>query len=795
MQRWMGLDINGWHDWAARDWDAEDPDEPLPQPAQVDGGTGSVAILNSGGRWIGGPQAQLAPHGRGPGWGDIGDPQRRGGVMALWNDLIAGDRAPGPDLAAAVDALSRGAQRIMLATPDHPGFAEAAQGRVLRALKGRGRPHVLLLWRSVALFLHALEAGAIPRDHLGLRVRLLIHTAQGIEIQTLRLAEADGFPGHLAPERDGFGKLAHPDLGLSAWLDYAANLVKLRNPVLSAGRIEPSRLPVRMLCDAVQAGEVEILRRNNGTWAEVFAPEFESPMPAPAAMAERVSGESDLTFLATPLARAPRTALLATLEGHYPSLQPLPWDGIALGALHAGRLVEKGLPHYLERLEPIALAVLGRDDARFEPLIPGNRNVPANREFISEPMTDFVWDAGKDRVEFYVLKGATEVRTWVVSKAPGPVTRVPVTLQLRQMPGQSWAKLSVTSPEWEPLARAPIHLDWDALEPDPRSPEEILKSLERPRPIVPNRVVEPPHIGLWDGSLVEPGLSALIGRDADELYEGVRRSWREFVEDSPGRGHRQIFHPVGTDGTFPEELSDADRDGLLAALSGFEKQLSANLAGRRPPASNRPFLCLTWCFTLCPEAIQSAILDALEAWNAGRSHPLHAMTMAQTILQQGAGRAIDGADRVAHLLRILTARPSPNMHTRAALSFVLSRRGTAPAALSDDLVRVIARNLLSHLRELLAASSFERDFKYLLMALTGLLRYREVSPWALVVDRESLARDLAAELAKARRRLLQRVHSVRQGHEKRAIVDELIAMLRGTGGDPDLLRRIDDLGE
>ena len=81
------------------------------------------------------------------------------------------------------------------------------------------------------------------------------------------------------------------------------------------------------------------------------------------------------------------------------------------------------------------------------------------------------------------------------------------------------------------------------------------------------------------------------------------------------------------------------------------------------------------------------------------------------------------------------------------------------------------------------------------MAVTGLLRYREVSPWALVADREPAARELVAALAEARKRLAQRVRSVTQGQVKLAIVDDLIEMLSGTGGDPDLLRRIDDLSE
>ncbi len=795
MQRWMGVDINGWRDWSARDWDAEDVDEQLAEPALVDGGAGSVAIRNRSGRWIGGPQALLAPHGRGRGWGDLGHADNRRTMAALWRDLIANGRDAAPGFAAAVDALTRGAERIMLTVPDHPGFAEAAQGRVLRVLKGPKRPRSLLLWRSVALFLHALSDGTIPRDRVGLRVRLLIHAEEGIEVQTLRLAEADGFPRHLAPERDGFGVLLHPELGLARSFDIADRIVLRRNSVISEGRIETSRLPVRLLCESVQAGEVEILRRDNGTWAEVFAPDYDGAALVPEAAAGAALGEADLTFVASPLAPPPRAALLACLESHFPGLQALPWEGIALGALRAGRLFEKGLPHYLDRLEPISLAVLGRDEASFVPLIPRGSNVPANREFVSEPMPGFFWDADKKKIEFYVLKGEREVRSWIATKEVGPEKNVAVILQLRQMPGQSWAKLSVSSSEWEPLARAPINLDWDALDPDPRSPEEILETLKRPRPIVPVRVVEHPHIRFWDGTLIEPGLTAMMGGDSGQLYKGLRRTGRDIADFGSHRGSRQTFRPVGTDGTLPEQLSAAERQQLLEELKRLEEEFSGYLEAGQISSSNRGFLCLTWCFTLCPEPVQNAMLDALEAWNADQPHPLLAMQMAQTILQQGAGRATNSPIRVARLLSILEARTPQNMHTRAAMSFVLSRRKEAPEALTDDLARRIAEKLLAHLQELANGRSFEQDFKYVLMAVTGLLRYREVSPWALVADREPAAREFAVALAEARKRLAQRVRSVTQGQAKLAIVDDLIEMLSGTGGDPDLLRRIDDLSE
>jgi hypothetical protein len=68
-----GLDVNGWRDVAARDWDPdEDPNEQAQQSRILDGGLGSVAVRQNSDDWIGGPQALLAPHARGVCSGDIG---------------------------------------------------------------------------------------------------------------------------------------------------------------------------------------------------------------------------------------------------------------------------------------------------------------------------------------------------------------------------------------------------------------------------------------------------------------------------------------------------------------------------------------------------------------------------------------------------------------------------------------------------------------------------------------------------------------------------------------------------
>jgi hypothetical protein len=74
---------------------------------------------------------------------------------------------------------------------------------------------------------------------------------------------------------------------------------------------------------------------------------------------------------------------------------------VARGALRAGRLIERGLPHYFDRLTPIRLAVMKNDLPEFTDLIGNSATLPANKEYISPPYRDLKWVSGKRDVQFY----------------------------------------------------------------------------------------------------------------------------------------------------------------------------------------------------------------------------------------------------------------------------------------------------------------------------------------------------------------------------------------------------------
>ena len=788
MARWSGVHINGWHDFAARDWDAEDPDECCDPPIVIDGGPFSVAVRKTGSIWIGGPQATLSPIGRGRGWGDVGAAEHRVQLAEIL-DRLRLDKDPVASMAlrGTVAALSRMAEKIIFVVPDLPDFAEAAQGRTLEALRDRRGARPALLWRSIALILDLIQSGAIEGNKVGLRVRTLIHDSQGIEVQDLVLATSDFHVGHVAPQRNGFGRLILPEVGLRSLHDRSMAALTPAADEFRTDRIERPRSPALALLQE-DGADYEILRRWTRNWyrLEVQPPALDLPHLAVPAY------DGEVCVFCSPLIGQTRSALFERIQHSIPGLIDHPWEGIARGALAAGRSIERGMPHYYDRLEPIALAVMTANGAQFVPLIAEGASVPANREYVSPEMTGFQWASGQSRVEFFVLKGSDEVRKWAVEKEAPPLADVNVTLQLRQTPGQSWAQLRATSSDWIQLAEQPIHLDWEALHPDERSPADILRTLERPAPKCPERVVEPAHIDFWNGQLFDETLADHLQGSAEDMYGLANRSARFAVPLAPDeRGPK--YHPISTDGEVPVELDQEVVAALDAAITRLASNLRKQMKSGQMGISNRSFLVLSWFFGRCPEWVQEEATLALEGFVSNRRHPFHDLPSARKVLQQGAGRSVTRPDLVSRLLRVLANFPRPNSDTRGALSFVLSRREGVGHALDARLVEDIGNALLAALQPLVTRRSFQTDFSYTINALTGLLRIRESERRALVADRSPLAARIRDVLAFALTKLPK--SGLKYGREiaLQAIMTDLIAFYEGTGGDPNLLRRIDAL--
>lgn len=741
-RRITGLKLDGRHDVAATDWSDDGDDTAI---RIVAGGTaGSIITSLHGGHRVAGPQAQLAPHGRGQGWGNIGEGGRRR-PLAQAIDSHGGSEEAIKDIAASIDALARGADEVIVAVPDLPDFDEAVQGAMIRACSTRRR-RARLLWQPVPIMLSLIHDGLIGAADMGKRFRLLIHAAHGIEDQTLVLREDREHAGHLAPQRDGPGRLLVPEVGLDALFKKAHDQV-CRSAPIDWTRCEPSRLGPLLLAGEAHTGQAEILRHINGNWQVLGAPELNiSALGVSRTAILPPAGPVENTFFVTPLAAPYADALVAAFKSTIGPLSVFGDDLIARGCLLAGRLIERGLPHYFDRLEPIAIAVMSGDQPVFEHLIPPDHVVAANREFVSRDLHGFIWPRNRSETEFYILKGSDEVRHWKVVKDESPMSDVEVMLRIRQTPGQSWARLTVSSKDWDALARAPIGLNWETLTPRDQSPEEVLEKLRTPPPTIPQRIIEEAHVDLWNGAYwTNDGEPARFARNVAQGGQVLAAEWAGVL----GRAKR---HPedglrywlVGTDGTLPQGLPHDLRNGFERVVN----ELAAATSTNRHLGNNDHLRALTWCFTACPESVQDLILDALEAHKESKSHFLLRPRGAFTVVRQGAGRSIAGADRLKRLF-VYLAGTSLNNDTINALAMAVTRREEAPKALVRTQVDHFLKALGAQLLEQVKSRHFQVKFRNTLAAIAGLFRWRAQEPFALLAERDAAAKGLREVLLEA----------------------------------------------
>lgn len=795
MKRLVGLDLNGRHDLAARDWAADGEEDTerawdnTPAPIRlIRGGTAARVVTTLDDRFVAGPQAELAPHGRGDGWGTwVGEAARRRALAgAIDRHGIA--RLDSKDLLAARLALARGAESIVAAVPDHPGFDESAQAGMLAALSAPRSP-VRLLWRPVAAFLDLLAGRVIDPEATNLRFRILVHVGGGIEDQTLTLRADSEHPGHSAPQRDGKGRL-HQVQGLDTIFDRADQLLRAANPDLPWARCEASRLGPRLVTAEVKCGATEVLRNRNGGWLLARAPELSSEaLGLSVAALPPLDAPIEATFLCTPLARPLALQLAAALSLSIGSVIPIGPDCVARGCLRAGRLIEHGLPHYFDRLEPVSIAILSGQEPAFEHLIPPDAVVPANREHVSPELDGFLWGRGKRATEFYVLKGNDEVRHWRAEKDVAPVRDEPVALRIRQTPGQSWARLTINSTTWEPLTRSPIALDWETLAPLELTPAQVLDKLRRQPPPVPNLLVEAPHIDLWFGSYwAGNGMAASLAQSELQGQHAAASRWSAELRRS--RRHpnppRDKFWLVGTDGSLPPDLPENLRQGFGQALKRLASEAAAATL-QRPLRDNDLLIALTWCFARCPEPVQDQMLDALHAHASARLHPLLTPPHAIRVLRQGAGRAVTSAPRLARLFAYLE-QTGFNNDTINALAMALTRRAEAPEALTRPLIDSFLNRLGSELIDRIAARDFRLRFRNTLSAIAGLFRWRTREPFALLASQDAVAARLREMLVRAQGLLGDR--DIPQRQQKLDQIAAIIDYLDGQG-DPDILRLIE----
>jgi len=599
-------------------------------------------------------------------------------------------------------------------------------------------------------------------------------------------------PGLLVPERGGFGQLIASHLGLRTLRDAAEQVIAEANGLTLTPLLGRLRLPDDQLFAPSPAPMMEVFRLENADWRLLRAPGPYVLHDRPETVKDLVGSEADIVLLSTPLAARHHTWLRAAWADLTVPLQILDPGTSASGSLIAARRIARGTPHYLDRLDQIALIVMRQGEPVFEDLIPPNAIVAGNREYVSQPITNMMWGRDMASAQFFLRKGEKEIRRWVTPEVPGPDADQPLIIQLRQRPAQGWAVLTVGSREWGYLARNPIRLDWTTLIRESRPEQEILASLRRPRPTVPDRFFQIPGMLAWQGPSGRDGLSSLLARfDLDRPGDLSRLA--QIIRSNPRSKDGSSSRPIGTNGELPADLSAKDQLNLHRVINSLVDHLYFHVLSGKGLKNNDALLALTWMYELCPPELVTEIIGAVKCSLDGRKHVFLAPKQSTTIVMHGAGRVIrdqsDLIDLIPTLLKWLTYASSLN-NGLGLLAGLMSRPKLAPSVLYELKVETIADALSKIFIRITRNRYAGSRLKYMLISIVSLIRVREVDPWALVADR-SIG---ASTFIKIMEEETEYLRNSRTKITTQSIA-EIIKMLHGEGGRPDIFSIIDEIEE
>ena len=845
----LGCDLNGLRDFTAL---GNESGERRITDLGIHGSLVRLAV--DGDRWMGGRQAALAPHGKGKGWGPIGDPANRVFVRDLLCGLPTGaGYAHAEALVCLLDDFAGDAREAVFAVPDVPTFDEAAREQLLSILDRSSKVRPTLLWRSIAAILGwldepCLSGGAQVRE--GMRVAVLSVMGEGVQVaDAMLIREPWGNSDLWVPERDRTGA------------ETSESFAGEQGPQLIAARVagelglDPEAV-LRCTNAPWRAGVgaeplFELVRKPDGGWRRLPDVAYPRTKPrredVPEAFGKRLR-DADAVLVEGPMVdnRAWMEIVFEALDllGD-PRLHQMPCDGVARGCLAAAQRSRIGKPVYYDFLPQLQINALVGDDPQFVELIPGNQRLRGGDVYRREAPGDFAISKGARRLTFYLFKEGFAKGRKAEADLPEEASeghRIRVTVE--QRPGQGFAQVRIGSDSFEALRRRPVQLDWARMEIVDETPEEILRILKGEIGLrYPDAVTTHGHAIHWhpdhpEGSLLKQ-LEAYChlpllreGRIDAKAHEALQRIRERFSRPAtpyivakrmqvPCRD-RGSFRALNSDGSLPSAtvvlpVPDAADATLNAALSKAADEL-ARLAARANAHDDKALLgdlvgFASWCFHRCPDLIVDVLADAYE----GRI----GLPIQHILLREGIGRvvhrprqfqryfaAVDG--RLAQLGKLTSAEFS-------ALGRVLGGCESAsdhlPARTADRILReTIDQLVLENQKD--AGNAYKRKFKFALLMLAALLRCRHARAAFLDPNSSPDATRLLDVLDRASGRMVQfrktknqhfkstqefvqkkRAVDARRLDKNLEIVNELIDLINQKGRDPNIIRKIEAMEE
>ncbi len=770
MKRLVGFDLNGWRDQAMRNWiETPGEGETFNEGTLISAGIGGIVVTLGGGaregEHVGGAQARLAPHGRGGGWGDIGRDARRERVT----DLLSNPQQNIRTLAAALSGLARESAVGVMAIADTGAITERDQEALLEAMRQAKTRRRLLVWRPVLAVLASLDldimqavktVGIVSHDETGFGTQKLIIRREAIT----------------APERRETGRLHPCDLGLSGLRASALATMQGALPTgVGSEHLAQSETLIRLTLGAPT--HPEPVRGSGESWHVIDPPKglvLDDLVPPPA-ISEHLT-DCDLILFESPTMEAVRLALADMWKDFFacPVLD-LANNAVACGALIAAKRLSDGKPVYFDFLPQISTIIQGRDGAYNFDLIPKDETLSAGMVYRSREPARFGLQPMQDSISVYLRKETEAIPRLAIVPLAAPVSRItPVDLRVEQTPASGRARLTLTSEAFS----SPIVVDWDAAAPQTKDWETIIKELERPRPTIPNRLVLPCGMEVWDGPANRRGLSEVLAANLGRKEV----DWKALAKLAASRPNGK--YAISSDGDVPSGLSLSD-EAMLNQMIDLAVRKIHDCVGSRPAPKNKALNFLTWMFRRYPSSLVAPMIDALDPDD---DTPQFFRHQSRTLVYQGLGRIARTPDEVRQIFdHLFSIRPDLwKKDQTACAAFLLSRTDDAPTVLLRSEVERIG---LIVSRQLSAAvgGGYTASFIYTPILLVGLLRRRLVDPWALVAGRDPTANTMLQGLDAVIADLaIQAIRIPRLAKHYDLLVQSR-QELNGEGGNSDLL--------
>ena len=834
----VGMDLNGVWDHVATESEAK---EGKLRRHERDEGPRSVVVRadrakGGGTALIGGMDAVSTIYGRGPEFGEKGDPARRRETADAWRELRGTNTAEGtngPDNLLARDVGNDGgseiaAGKVLLAgarsaigwqegtrtltknagfcIPDDPETTERVQAEVLEALGRRalGGIEVHLVWDSVAVALAMLdETPALTEEE---SIGIVVSYGNAFRTHVFQLRK-DEKTGRILPVRKG---PQDPRPWPTGW-NFMREMVRVQiTPWRDAEKVERQTRAIEYW--SCGATEDTWIRDEAEGWNRVAAPR--STVSA-GAIPDATAGLEDRgTVIAwSPVGEGATDAMVASLSKAERKALAAPPYAASRGALLAARAIERRETPWFDHLDGFWLTIIqGSKRIKTElPLISEDEVVRAGEPYrtpqkeANKMSEGLRLQKGKSELEIPLRKGQMSGRERIEIETTARDHDVVIVAV--QQPATGYARIEIGSPTYGPWI------------------EEPKKVVFRPDAMDGMRIV--PHLVRFDGAEEawwENGKPTSEARTLEMLAQQCRQSGFNAVKPadrnmlykwlSQPRGKAPVKqrYTVGTNGELPppndatawtaERRMRAERDLDEVIMAGGDTLLDRYKVGSagnvRLQALNQLHTVASWTFARCPNQILDLLLDAVEGEQRARETVQYMADGAHRAILQGLGRTVRDGERMRRAIRGALADQDGGFgcDALACLSHLLARRRTAGEIVNrrTEWIEQLAERACGKM-QVMAGNPKMPDkwtmwphvqMRYALLLLGGLARVKCMGNIALE-EGTPVTRLITGTLE-----LCEAQGTWGKGRMKQLgeIAGEVLAIYRGEEADPNLLYRM-----